>query len=196
MSELALLLLVMVAVVNPAAVALAASVEAAPTQRQRRRLAVPALALAAALVGAAVLLHERWLDALNVSAASFEAAAGFVLLAAALVTLARGRAVEAGLLATRSPRGYAFALAFPVTAGPAVLVAAIAYAERSGVGVTLAGAALALGLAALASAEVPTVAPSPLSARHALWLRATARLLATLLTVLGVGLIVDGLRAV
>ncbi len=192
MSELPLLLLAMIAVVNPAAVALAASVEAAPALEQRRWLALPALALAVALVAAAALLHERWLDALDVSAASFEAAAGFVLLAAALVTLVRGRAVEAGLLATRSPRGYAAALAFPVSAGPAVLVAAIAYAERGGAGATLAAAAVALVLAALASAA----APLPLPARSALWLGVAARTLAALLAVLAVGLIVDGLRAV
>jgi multiple antibiotic resistance protein len=196
MSDLPLLLLAMVAVVNPAAVALAASAEAAPTQEQRRRLAVPALALAAVLVGGAALLHEQVIDALDVSAASFEAAAGFVLLAAALVTLLRGRSVEAGLLAVRSPRGYVVALGFPVSAGPAVLVAAIAYAERSGVGVTLAGGALALGLAALASAAVPATGSSPIEARRALWLGVAARLLAALLAALAVGLIVDGLRAV
>ena len=152
---------------------------------------MPALALAAALLGGATLLHEQVPDTLNVSAASFEAAAGFVLLAAALVTLLRGRSVEAGLLAVRSPRGYIAALAFPVSAGPAVLVAAIAYAERIGAGVTLAGGALALGLAPLVSAALPAMGASPIEAQRALWLGVAA-----LLAVLAVGLIVGGLRAV
>lgn len=192
MSDVPLLLMAMFAVMNPPAVMLAACAEGAPVQEQRRRLAIPALALAGMLVGGAALLHESWLGALDVSAPSFETGAGIVMLASASVTLVRGRTVDAALLATHSARGYAAALAFPVLAGPAVLAAAIAYGERSGIGSTLAGAGFALSISAIASAAVA----APLSARRALWLGVAARLLAALLAVLGSGLVVEGLRAV
>ncbi len=192
MSALPLLVLSMLAVVNPPAVTLAATRGEAPDLERRRRLALPALALAGVLVGGGALLNERWRDLLDVSAASFALAAGIVMLAAGVVTLVRGRAVEAGLLATRSGAAYASALAFPALAGPAVIAAAIVYGERSGAGATLVGAAIALGAAAIASAAVP----APLPRRLELWLEAAARLLAALLVIVGAGLVVDGLRAV
>lgn len=192
MSALALLTLAMLAAVNPPAVMLAATRGEAPDRARRRRLAVPALAVALAVVGGAALLHDRWLDLLEVSAASFSLAAGIVMLAAGITALLRGRSVEAGLLATASGRAYASALAVPVLASPAALSAAVAYAERDGAGATLAAAAIALAAAAAASA----LAQAPLSARRELGLALSARALAALLVVLGAGLAVDGLRAV
>ena len=192
MSALALLILAMLAAVNPPAVMLAATRSEAPLRARRRRLALPAFALALAVVGGGALLHDRWLDLLEVSAASFSLAAGIVMLAAGVPALLRGRSVEAGLLATDSGRAYASALAVPVLASPAALAAAVAYAGRDGAGATLAATALALAAAAVASA----LAQAPLTARRELGIALAARALAALLVVLGAGLVVDGLRAV
>ncbi len=183
MSALALLTLALLAAVNPPAVMLAATRSEAPARERRRRLALPALAVAGLLVGGGALLHERWRDLLEVSAASFALAAGIVMIAAGAVALLRGRTVEADLLATGSGVRYAAALAVPLLASPATLAAAVAYAERDGAAATLAAAA---------SAQ----ARAPLSRRRELWLGLAARSLAALLVVLGAGLVVDGLRAV
>ncbi|MCY4639680.1 MAG: hypothetical protein OXC94_05000 [Chloroflexi bacterium] len=192
MSGLVALALAMLAVVTPPAVMLAATRSEAPARERRRRLALPAVALAGGLIAGGTLFHGHWRGLLEVSAASFEMAAGIVMVAAAGSTLLRGRSIEAGLLATHSGLAYAAALALPVLAGPAVLAAAIAYAGREGSTATLVGAAIALVAAAAASAA----APAPLARRHQLWLGFVARLLAALLVVLGAGLVVSGLRAV
>lgn len=192
MSALALLTLALLAAVNPPAVMLAATRSEAPARERRRRLALPALAVAGLLVGGGALLHERWRDLLEVSAASFALAAGIVMIAAGAVALLRGRTVEAGLLATGSGVWYAAALAVPLLASPATLAAAVAYAERDGASASVAAAAIALIAAAAASAQ----ARAPLSRRRELWLGLAARSLAALLVVLGAGLVVDGLRAV
>ena len=192
MSALLVLTLAMLAAVNPPAVMRAATRSEAPARERRRRLALPAVALAGGLLAGGALFHEHWRALLDVSDASFELAAGTVMVAAAVPPLLRGRSTEGGLLATHSGPAYAAALALPVLAGPAVLAAAIAYAGREGAAATLAGAAIALGAAAAASAA----APAPLARRHQLWLGFAARLLAALLIVLGAGLAVSGVRAV
>ena len=194
MSELPLLLIVFWAALNPpASAASLAAVDALPAT-QRARLLVAAGAIAAALLLLAAVLHGPLRDLLDVSAASFDVAAGLVMLAGAARPLLRGRAIEEALAsaAGEGRRAVLAPLAVPLLATPAALAAAVSWGERAGEAQTAAAAIVLVALSALWLARAPQ--PSSRAGRAAL--DALARLTGVLLAVFAVGLVVRGVLAV
>ena len=194
MSELPLLLIVFWAALNPpASAASLAAVDALPAT-QRARLLAAAGAIAAALLLLAAALHGPLLDLLDVSAASFDVAAGLVMLASAARPLLRGRAIEEALAsaAGEGRRAVLAPLAVPLLATPAALAAAVSWGERAGEAQTALAAIVLVALSALWLAR----APQPQSRAGRAALDALARLTGVLLAVLAVGLVVRGVLAV
>lgn len=140
-----------------------------PGRAPRRALAV-VLAAGAALILAGAFLADPLLDALDVSPESFRIGAGIVLAALGAATLVRPR-----------PGGPAGALL--VT--PDLACMAVAASADEGVGPALGAAAIALALVA-ALALLPRVQPAG----------RTAPFLAALEVVVGVALVVSGVRDV
>jgi hypothetical protein len=138
--------------------------------RAPRRALAAALAGAAALILAGVLLADPLLDALDISPESFRIGAGIVLAALGAATLVHPR-----------PGGPAAALL--VT--PDVACMAIAASADEGVGAALGAAAIALAVVA-ALALPPRLAPAGRAAPF----------LAALAVVVGVALVVSGVRDV
>ena len=194
MSELPLLLIVFWAALNPpASAASLASVEPLAAGRRDGLLAA-AGALAAALLLLAAVLHGPLLDLLDVSAASFDIAAGIVLVAGAARPLLRGRAIEEAIAAAAGDgrRAILAPLAVPLLATPAALVAAVSWGERAGEAQTALMAVVLVALTALWLAR----GPHPQSRAGRAALDALARLTGALLAVLAVGLVVQGIMAV
>ena len=194
MSELPLLLIVFWAALNPpASAASLAAVDALPAT-QRARLLAAAGVIAALLLLLAAALHGPLLDLLDVSAASFDVAAGLVMLAGAARPLLRGRAIEEALAsaAGEGRRAVLAPLAVPLLATPAALAAAVSWGERAGEAQTAAVVIVLVALSALWLARAPQ--PSSRAGRAAL--DALARLTGVLLAVLAVGLVVRGVLAV
>ncbi len=191
MTDTLLLVVVFWAAINPPAslASLPDSFEGVE-RRGRTTLVIGGWVVAAALIALATLLRQPWLDLLEVSAPSFDIAAGIVMLAGAWRPLVRGRAIEEGTasLLDASPRAALAPLAVPLLASPAALAAAIAYGDRAGEGATIVVAAAVSGVAAL----VMVLGPS-LRWRHRQALDAAlARLTGALLVAVAVGLIVGG----
>lgn len=184
------LLLITLVAVNPAALRLES--EGAANGGRGWAVAAAALPPAVGLVAFAAAIHSEFLDLLDVSAESFDVAAGIVMVVAALRPLLLGRLPEMPVQLGRGPQ-----LLMPVTivtfalANPAVLAAMVAYSERDGTGITIAAGATAVLLAgavlSIGARRRRTVAP--LTAVVA-WTSAV------LLVAFGVGLIVDGVRSV
>ena len=194
MSELPLLLIVFWAALNPPASAASLASATLPPSRQTDRLLAAAGVIAAALLLLAAVLHGPLLDLLDVSAASFDVAAGLVMLAGAARPLLRGRAIEEGIAAAAGDgrRAVLAPLAVPLLATPAALAAALSWGERAGEAQTAAAAIVLVALSALWLARAPQ--PSSRAGRAAL--DALARLTGVLLAVLAVGLVVRGVLAV
>ena len=194
MSELPLLLIVFWAALNPPASAASLASATLPPSRQTDRLLAAAGVIAAALLLLAAVLHRPLLDLLDVSAASFDVAAGLVMLAGAARPLLRGRAIEEGIAAAAGDgrRAVLAPLAVPLLATPAALAAALSWGERAGEAQTAAAAIVLVALSALWLARAPQ--PSSRAGRAAL--DALARLTGVLLAVLAVGLVVRGVLAV
>ena len=116
MSDALLLLAVFWAAINPpASVASLPDAFEGIERETRRALAATAWVVAAALLALAALLHGPFLDLLDVSAPSFDIAAGIIMLAGAARPLLRGRAVEevTASLLDASPRAAIVPLAVP-----------------------------------------------------------------------------------
>ena len=194
MSELPLLLIVFWAALNPPALAASLASATLPPSRQTDRLLAAAGVIAAALLLLAAVLHRPLLDLLDVSAASFDVAAGLVMLAGAARPLLRGRAIEEGIASAAGDgrRAVLAPLAVPLLATPAALAAALSWGERAGEAQTAAAAIVLVALSALWLARAPQ--PSSRAGRAAL--DALARLTGVLLAVLAVGLVVRGVLAV
>ncbi len=194
MSELPLLLIVFWAALNPpASAASLASTDPLPP-RQRAGLLAAAGALAAVLLLLAAALHGPLLDLLDISAASFDIAAGLVMIAGAARPLLRGRAIEEAVAsaAGEGRRAVLAPLAVPLLATPAAVAAAISWGERAGEAQTAAAAIVLVAASALWLAR----APQPSSRAGLAALDALARLTGVLLAVLAVGLVVRGILAV
>ena len=194
MSELPLLLIVFWAALNPPASAAALASVGAPPEAQRMRLLAAASALAALLLLLAALLHGPLLDLLDVSAASFDVAAGIVMLAGAARPLLRGRAIEEAVAAAAGDgrRAILAPLAVPLIATPAALAAAVSWGERAGEAPT---ALAAIVLVAVAGHWLGR-GPLPHAGAGRAILDALARLTGLLLAVIAVGLVVQGILAV
>lgn len=194
MSELPLLLIVFWAALNPpASAASLASVEPLAAERRDGLLAA-AGAIAAVLLLLAAVLHGPLLDLLDVSAASFDVAAGIVLIAGAARPLLRGRAIEEAIAAAAGDgrRAVLAPLAVPLLATPAALVAAVSWGERASEAQTALVAIVFVALTALWLAR----GPQPRSRAGRASLDALARLTGALLAVFAVGLVVQGIMAV
>ena len=142
----------------------------------------------------AAALHEPLLDLLDVSAASFDVAAGLVMLAGAARPLLRGRAIEEAVAAAAGDgrRAALAPLAVPLLATPPrwppPSPGASAPARRR----RLSPRSCSLLFSALWLARAPQ--PGSRAGRAAL--DALARLTGVLLAVLAVGLVVRGVLAV
>ena len=191
MTDTLLLVAVFWAAINPPASLASLPDSFEGVERHRRTaLLIGGWVVAVALLALAVVLRQPFLDLLEVSASSFDIAAGIVMLAGAWRPLLRGRAIEEATasLLDATPRAALAPLAVPLLASPAALAAAIAYGERSGEGPTIAVAAAVSGVAVLAVVVGPLLRwrhRQPLDA-------ALARLTGALLVAIAVGLIVDG----
>ena len=193
MSELPLLLIVFWAALNPPASAASLASAALPGE-ERPRLIAAAGALAAVVLLLAAVLHGPLLDLLDVSAASFDIAAGIVMMAGAARPLLRGRAIEEAIAAAAGDgqRAILAPLAVPLLATPAALAAAVSWGERAGEAQTALVAIVLVALTALWLAR----GPQPQSRAGRAALDALARLTGALLAVLAVGLLVQGIMAV
>lgn len=151
MNAVALALMVLV-VLDPVVASVAASTLAPTGTRATTRVTTvgAAVAVAAVLLGTAVLAADAVLDWLDVSAPAALLAAGIVVLVPAVEQLWHGPAgrVERAPGASAVRVGV-FPLGVPVVAGPAALVALVAWSAAEGVSTTL--TALVLALAALAA---------------------------------------------
>lgn len=198
MSELPFLLLVFWAAVNPAASV--SALAPAGSDRADRAWALPAMGavlagagLAGALLLLAVAAREPFLDFLDVSAASFEVAAGLIMIAGSLRPLWQGRALEATTSLGSGDLRHALApLAVPLMASPAALAAAISYGDRTDALATAVAAALLVALTAAAIGWRSSLTRAVGGATVA----AVARLSGALLVVLGFGLVVDGVLSI
>ena len=191
MTDTLLLVAVFWAAINPPA-SLASLPDSFDGVERRRRTAmlIGGWVVAAALLALAVVLRQPFLDLLEVSASSFDIAAGIVMLAGAWRPLLRGRAIEEATasLLDAPPRAALAPLAVPLLASPAALAAAVAYGERAGEGATIAVALIVAGVSALSMASEPV-----LRSRHRQPIAgALARLTGALLVAVAVRLIVDG----
>lgn len=173
---------ILLTAVNPAAVAAVARFERA----ERWRAAAIALAVAAAVLGAAALLADPLLEALEVEPESARTAAGLVMAAAGLATIARFVLApwSAKEPAADIPAAW---VGWPMAAGPAAVAATISLAADTADGRVLAAAVVPVVLA---------IAGVALGAGGALVVRAGATLLATGLVVFAVALVVSGVRDV
>ena len=194
MSELPLLLIVFWAALNPPASAASLASAEPLSEELRDRLLAAAGAIAAVLLLLAAVLHGPLLDLLDVSAASFDVAAGIVLIAGAARPLLRGRAIEEAIAAAAGDgrRAVLAPLAVPLLATPAALVAAVSWGERAGEAQTALVAIVLVALTALWLAR----GPQPQSRAGRAALDALARLTGALLAVLAVDLVVHGILAV
>ena len=194
MSELPLLLIVFWAALNPPASAASLAAATLRPSGETDRLLAAAGAIAAVLLLLAALLHGPLLDLLDVSAASFDVAAGLVMLAGAARPLLRGRAIEESVAAAAGEgrRAALAPLAVPLLATPAALAAAVSWGERAGEAQTALVAVVLVAISALWLARAPQ--PGSRAGRAAL--DALARLTGVLLAALAVGLVVRGILAV
>jgi multiple antibiotic resistance protein len=153
---------------------------------ERSRVLAVMFGAALALLAAAALLAEPFLDWLDVSPESFQLAAGVIMLPQALHLLWRGRTLsDAG-------SGAVVPLAAPLLAGPAALAAAMSYATRFGEGEAIGASALVL----LTSVGIMLGGGWAASRTSAAVLGLLGRLNGALLVVIAVELIVDGVKSV
>jgi small neutral amino acid transporter SnatA (MarC family) len=183
-SDAVLAILALVAAVNPAAQAARPEPEGGAA-RPSPLLAAGAAAVAGAIV---LLLRSPFLDLLDISGSSFQLAAGFIMIAAGVPVLLYGRA-QALDVDDDTTRSLTEAIVW-YALNPAVLAGLVALPDRSNLGVTIAGFALALALGAAAAFwRARRAAPIPLAA-------SAGRLTAFLLMAIGVSLAVSGVQSI
>ena len=195
MADLVLLTVVFSAAMNgPASIASLPEAFADVSRSRRAALAVGAWIAAAAMLAFAVPLHGWLLEVFDISAPTFELAAGVVMLAGALRPLMQGRAIEAATasLLDESPRAAIAPLAMPLIASPAAIAVSMAFAPRVGDGLTIAVAVVLAGLTALSIGTEPQPRTTHRRAFNAVF----ARLSALVLVVAAIALIVDGVQSV
>ena len=176
------LLLLGVAVVNPPRVRLLLGARSA---RIRMRAAAGGSVVA---VGAAVVLAalaHPLIDALDIAPETFRVASAMVITLTALVVIATQPGD--GELLRGAPRDALVPVAYPLLTGPGAVMAWLVLGVDRGVWTVL-------GVAAAACALVTVLSPLP-AGRRSTWVGA-ARLLAAGAVVLGVALVIDGVREV
>lgn len=173
-------LLVMVCAANPAAFALAARGHLGDL-----RIAGTTAVTAGLLAVLAAASSASLLDFLDTTEASFQLAAGVVILGVGLTGLIWPGGSRTF---TGTWRDGLFPLGFPLAFNPAIAVGAIHYGASDGVGTGIALTLVAI-LAAVGAAWF-------LGVRWRAALEAVARLTAAILIVLAVGLVVDSIKSV
>lgn len=157
------------------------------TARRRVLIATIALVVALALIVLFALAGEAALEFLDISPASFQIAAGVLLVLPAL-QMVEGRSVvgsgprESGIDAAIVP------LAVPLISGPGALALSASFAERIGPGVTLLAASIVLGLTWAAFIAAGLI----LQTVHRVVVRAATRLMGVVLMALAVDFVVSG----
>lgn len=157
-------------------------------QRQQLTYFAPVAALAVLALGA--LISTSLLDALEISGASFEFAAAATMIPLAIRLLVAGDSMAAPRW--RLP-DWAWLVPFsvPLLAGPISIVAAISYADRTGVIETVVASALALAVTAGLFATLPWW-----ERQRLLVVRMLGRLNGALLVGMAVEMALDGLRRI
>jgi len=157
-------------------------------QRQQLTYFAPVAALAVLALGA--LISTSLLDALEISGASFEFAAAATMVPLAIRLLVAGDSMAAPRW--RLP-DWAWLVPFsvPLLAGPISIVAAISYADRTGVIETVVASALALAVTAGLFATLPWW-----ERQRLLVVRMLGRLNGALLVGMAVEMALDGLRRI
>jgi small neutral amino acid transporter SnatA (MarC family) len=174
----------LLAAVNP----LAQAARPEPAEGSQRPSPLLAAAVTAVTGLIVLVLREPFLDLLELSASSFQLAAGFVMIAAGVPVLLYGRAQALDIEGDET-RSRAEALAW-YALNPAVLAGLVAFPERSNLGVTIAAFAVALAAAAITSLlRLERGAPLPFAA-------AGARLTAFVLMAIGASLAVSGVQSI
>jgi small neutral amino acid transporter SnatA (MarC family) len=159
--------------------------------RERAGLASTAALVALSLLAAATAIGDPFVDWLDVSAESFQIAAGVVMIPQALRLLWSGESASA--MANEGMRRWAWTLArtVPLLAGPPALVAALSYGTRFGVATTLGAAALTMAISAA------LLAGGGWGMRRARWLApGLGRLNGGVLAVLAIEMVLDGVLSV
>lgn len=163
------------------------------TQRERVTVAGVGVLLAFALLTLFALAAGDVLAFLDIGEASFQIAAGVLLVFPALRLVERGDPFATGEGATRIPpmQAAVVPLAIPLLAGPGALATAAAFGMRFGEGATIAAGATILALVFVVfvgSAAIRRYLPDG-------FVRAAARVIGVLLMAIAIDLIVVGLDA-
>jgi len=159
------------------------------SQRDRVRIAALAVAVSFALILVFVLAGERVLDFLDISPASFQIAAGVLLVLPAIRLVEQGELFEDTQGGGTGPLDAAVVpLALPMLSGPGALALATSSAQRFGEGTTLLAAGLVLAFTFFVFALTATV----LRLLHPAALRAFARIIGVILMAIAVDFIVTG----
>jgi len=181
MNGLAIVLLG-VAVVNPARVRLLLGSRLAGV---RSKAALGGSVLAVALAGALASVGSPLIDALDVAPETFRIASAMVITLTGLVVIAAPVGTPEKLRG--APLDVVIPVLYPLLAGPGAVLAWLSLGVDEGVWPTV-------GAAAVAGAATTLLAGLPLGRRSG-WV-AAARLLATVVVLLGVALVIDGVREV
>jgi multiple antibiotic resistance protein len=161
-------------------------------KRHSRTATLGSLSAFAVLVLAAAL-SGPFLGLLDVSAESFQFAAGAVMAPSAFRLLVTGDSMSPANARDESgSRYWLVPVAMPLLAGPASIASAVSYAARFGEATVVSASALALAGAAV----VLVVAPTLERLVHPAGLHFLGRLSGALLIVVAVELAVDGVRSV
>ena len=181
MNTLALVLLG-IAVVNPPRVRLLLG---ARTSAVRSRAAAGGAAVALLVAVGLAAIAGQLIDALDVSPETFRIAAALVITLGGVLTVAYGGSTPEALSGER--RDALIPVAYPILLGPAQVLTWLVLGVDRGIAPTL-------GVAAAGYVSAALLAGAP-EGRRSGWV-AAARLVATVVVVLGVALVIDGVREV
>jgi len=159
--------------------------------RQKLEAATIAVAASFVLLIAFALGGQKVLDFLGISAASFQVAAGLLLLIPAYRLVAEGQPADEKQEAPVSPLDFALVpLATPLIAGPGALAATASFAETLGRPETIAAVSIVLAITfvcLMAADLLARLLGAPL-------LRLMARVVGILLFAIAVDFVMDGIR--
>ena len=162
---------------------------------QRQRLIAAGIAISAAFVMllAFALGGTEALDYLGISQASFNVAAGLLLMPSAYKLVMEGEPFTAGAGHAREPLDFALVpLATPLIAGPGALAATTTLAAKVGAAETLGAVAIILGVTLVAFAAAGWL----FRVLGEAFLRLSARVVGIVLFAIAVDFVLDGLHTI
>ena len=158
----------------------------------KARTAAISVSVAFALLVVFTVGGREVLEFLDISAESFQIAAGLLLLLPAFRLVMQGEPMSEGERETLEPSQLAIVpLAMPLLAGPGALAAAISFGDTAGVGTTVLAVALVLALAFVAFVASDWL--FALAGRSVL--RLVSRIVGVLLFAIAVDFVLEGSRA-